>query len=128
MLARTVSALSTLSAAQDWRSDFVAGARPVIDKAAAEAGRDSAEIATIHSVSGTITDTPVDVTRGVDSNGIGWLSGTVEQWIEELVAAVTDYGAGGFVYFPVAETADGRATARSRWAHEILPAVRASRW
>ncbi|EFL20365.1 conserved hypothetical protein [Streptomyces himastatinicus ATCC 53653] len=71
--------------AQDWRSDFVAGARPVIDKAAVEAGRDPS-----------------------------------------LVAPINDYRAGGFVYFPVAETADGQETARYRWAHEIVSAVRAA--
>ncbi|WP_063731726.1 hypothetical protein [Streptomyces sp. RTd22] len=54
------------------------------------------------------------------------MSGTVEQWIEELVTPINDYRAGGFVYFPVAETADGQETARYRWAHEIVSAVRAA--
>ncbi|GAA4889438.1 LLM class flavin-dependent oxidoreductase [Streptomonospora salina] len=112
--------------AQNWRSDPVAESRAVIDKAAVAAGRDPSDIATVHNVFGTITDTPVDATRSVDSNGIPWLSGTVEQWTEELVSAIDDYRADGFVFFSGADAADEKEAAHSRWAHEIVPAVRAA--
>ncbi|WP_211265794.1 LLM class flavin-dependent oxidoreductase [Actinacidiphila oryziradicis] len=45
--------------AQGWRSDFVTSARPVIDKAAVEAGRDPSDIATVYNVFGVIADKPV---------------------------------------------------------------------
>ncbi|GAB3441376.1 LLM class flavin-dependent oxidoreductase [Streptomonospora sediminis] len=112
--------------AQDWRSDQVAQSRAVVDKAAVAAGRNPGDIATIHNVFGTITDTPVDVARSADANGIPVLSGTVEQWTGELVAAINDYGAGGFVFFSVADSAEEQEAARFRWAHEIVPAVRAA--
>jgi hypothetical protein len=112
--------------AQDWRSNFVAVARPVIDKAATEAGRAPSDIATISNVFGEMTDTSAGITRGVDSNGIGRLRGTAEQWTEESVTAINDYHAGGSVFIPVAETADERQTARARWAQEIVLEVRAA--
>jgi alkanesulfonate monooxygenase SsuD/methylene tetrahydromethanopterin reductase-like flavin-dependent oxidoreductase (luciferase family) len=110
-------------AAKDWRSDLVAGCRPMIEKAALEAGRDPAEIVHIYNVFGRITDTPLEGTRDDDGN---WLGGTVEQWVEELTIAVDDYAAGGFVYFPVADTPEGLDEARIRWAREVVPAVRAA--
>ncbi|OZM76241.1 LLM class flavin-dependent oxidoreductase [Pseudonocardia sp. MH-G8] len=114
------------AAAQDWRSDYVAAARSTIDSAAIEAGRDPAAIATVYNLFGTITDTAVDVVRGVDSHGIGWLRGTVDQWVEELTGAVEEHRAGGFVFFPVADGIDEQQKMRSQWLHEIVPAVRAA--
>ena len=138
-------------AAQDWRSKLVATSRSVIDEAAAEAGRDPAEIATIYNVLGRITDAPLatgdvaagsstgssldellaasvrdprapaETTRGADGT---WVGGSVEQWVEELTTAVTDHGAGGFVFFPVADTPEEAEEARARWTREIAPAVR----
>jgi alkanesulfonate monooxygenase SsuD/methylene tetrahydromethanopterin reductase-like flavin-dependent oxidoreductase (luciferase family) len=140
------------AAAQDWRSELVATSRSVIDESATEAGRDPAEIATIYNVLGRITDAPLatgNVTAGsttgssldelldasvrdpqVDSalttrspDGT-WIGGSVEQWVEELTTAVIDYGAGGFVFFPVADTPEDADKARATWAREIAPAVR----
>jgi hypothetical protein len=53
-----------------------------------------------------------------------WIGGSVDQWVEELTTAVNDYGAGGFVFFLVADTLDDAEKARASWAREIAPAVR----
>jgi len=113
-------------AAQDWRSDFVTSGRAVIDAAAIEAGRDPASVVTVYNLFGTVTHTAVDVVRGVDSRGIGWLRGTVNQWVEELTSAIEEYRAGGFVFFPVADGVDEQQRMRARWLHEIVPAARAA--
>jgi alkanesulfonate monooxygenase SsuD/methylene tetrahydromethanopterin reductase-like flavin-dependent oxidoreductase (luciferase family) len=112
--------------AQDWRSDFVAHGRRVIDEAALGAGRDPSDIATVYNVFGSITAEPAKTTRAVESNGVSLFHGTVEQWTEELVTAVDEHRAGGFIYFPVAETEQEQRTARTRWAQEVVPAVRAA--
>lgn len=106
--------------AADWLSPRFAGSRPLIDEAAVDAGRDPAEIATIYNFPGRITDAPLPATR--DEHG-RWVGGSVRQWTDELATAVLDHGAGGFVYFPVA---DGTAVdvALGRWAREIVPGVR----
>ena len=45
----------------------------------------------------------------------------VRQWVDELVPAVVDHGARGFIFC----SADiDRAKAVARWAREIVPAVR----
>ena len=106
--------------AADWLSPRFAGSRPLIDKAAVDAGRDPAEVATIYNFPGRITDAPLPATR--DEHG-RWVGGSVRQWIDELVTAVLDHGAGGFVYFPVADGAPVDV-ALGRWAREIVPAVR----
>jgi len=112
--------------AQDWRSDFVANGRRVIDKAALDVGRDPSDIATVYNVFGSITAEPAKPARGVGGNGVGLFNGTIEQWTEELVVAVNDCRAGGFIYFPVAEAEQEQRAARTRWAQEIVPAVRAA--
>jgi hypothetical protein len=48
----------------------------------------------------------------------------VEQWVEELTIAVDTYGAGGFVFVPVADTPEDAEKARAKWAREVVPAVR----
>ncbi|GAA3526505.1 LLM class flavin-dependent oxidoreductase [Amycolatopsis ultiminotia] len=138
--------------AQDWRSELVATSRKVIDKAAHDAGRDPAAISTIYNVFGRITDAPL-ATRAVDGSRAGgsadelltsvrgqlastapatrnpdgtWAGGSVRQWVDELTTAVDDFGAGGFVFFPIAETLQDAERARARWAREIVPAVRAA--
>jgi alkanesulfonate monooxygenase SsuD/methylene tetrahydromethanopterin reductase-like flavin-dependent oxidoreductase (luciferase family) len=105
--------------AADWRSTRVAESRPLIDEAAAAVGRDPSEIATVYNVPGRITNTPLPTTR--DDHG-RWVGGSVEQWVEELTEAATDFDAAGFVYFPVGGTDTDAAL--GRWAAEIAPAVR----
>ncbi|KJE21217.1 Luciferase-like monooxygenase [Frankia torreyi] len=106
--------------AADWRSVRVAQSRPLIDAAAAAAGRNPAEIATIYNLPGRFTSTPLTATR--DDAG-RWIGGSVAQWVDELTAAVLTFGAAGFVYFPVQ---DGTSTdlALGTWAGEVVPAVR----
>ncbi|MBB6347622.1 alkanesulfonate monooxygenase SsuD/methylene tetrahydromethanopterin reductase-like flavin-dependent oxidoreductase (luciferase family) [Nonomuraea muscovyensis] len=105
--------------AADWLSPRYRTSRPVIDQAAADAGRDPREIATIYNLPGVITSAPLAAPRDRDGR---WIGGSVEQWAEELTAAVLDHGASGFVHFPADDaTAD---IAIGRWAREIVPAVR----
>ncbi len=104
----------------DWRSTEVAEARPVIDEAAAAAGRNPADIATIYNVSGRISPDPLPQTRDEEGR---WIGGGVTQWIEELTFAVLECDATAFIYLlPPGESISD--TTLSLWAHEIAPAVR----
>lgn len=104
----------------DWRSTLVAESRPIIDEAAAAAGRDPSEIATIYNVSGLLTVDPLPATRSDDGR---WIGGGVAQWVEELTEAVLDHDATAFIYLrePGALHDD---TTLNLWAHEVVPAVR----
>ncbi|MFI6321717.1 LLM class flavin-dependent oxidoreductase [Nonomuraea sp. NPDC050556] len=101
--------------AADWLSPRYNESRPIIDAAAAEAGRDPREVATIYNLPGRITNAPLNRTR--DEQG-RWIGGSVEQWVEELTIAIKEFGAGGFTYFP------GNDLEIGRWAGEIVPALR----
>ncbi|MFI7676832.1 LLM class flavin-dependent oxidoreductase [Actinophytocola sp. NPDC049390] len=105
--------------AADWLSDRYRWSRPIIDEAAANAGRQPSDVDTIYNLPGRITDRPLAQTRR-DGR---WLGGSVGQWIDELTGAVLDHGAAGFTYFPIH---DGTPTdvLLGRWAEEIAPAVR----
>jgi alkanesulfonate monooxygenase SsuD/methylene tetrahydromethanopterin reductase-like flavin-dependent oxidoreductase (luciferase family) len=104
----------------DWRSPEVARGRPVIDEAAASAGRDPADISTIYNVSGRISRDPLPQTRGEEGR---WIGGGVAQWVEELTVAVLEHDAAAFIYLlPPGESISD--TTLSLWAHEVVPAVR----
>jgi alkanesulfonate monooxygenase SsuD/methylene tetrahydromethanopterin reductase-like flavin-dependent oxidoreductase (luciferase family) len=106
--------------AADWHSERYRVSRPVIDEAAAAAGRDPREIRTVFNFPGRITDRPPAATRDGDGR---WTGGSVGQWVEELTGAVLEHGAAGFVLFsPGGGTPDG--VSLGRWAGEIAPAVR----
>lgn len=106
--------------AADWLSERYRTSRPVIDKAAVDAGRDPADIATVYNFPGRITAEPLAKTRADDGR---WIGGSPAQWVEELIGAVLEHGAAGFVLFgPGGSTPD--ETAAARWAEEIVPAVR----
>ncbi len=108
--------------AADWLSERYRNSRPVIDEAAAAVGRDPRDVRTIFNFPGRITDRPLPATRDRDSR---WIGGSTDQWIEELTGAVLDHGASGFTLFsPSGGTPD--ATSVSRWARDIVPAVRAA--
>ena len=106
--------------AADWLSERYRTSRPLIDKAAVDAGREPADIATVYNFPGRITTEPLKNTRADDGR---WIGGSLDQWIEELTGAVLEHGAAGFVLFgPGGSTPD--ETSAARWAGEIVPAVR----
>lgn len=105
--------------AADWLSSRYRWSRPIIDEAAAAAGRDPRDVATIYNLPGRVTQAPLPTTR--DGEG-RWRGGSVEQWVEELTGAALEHGAAGFIHFPSGGApAD---VALGQWANEIVPAVR----
>lgn len=106
--------------AADWLSERYRTSRPIIDEAAAAAGRDPAEIRTVYNFPGTITERPLPATRDADGR---WLGGSVGQWVEELTGAVLEHGASGFTLFAASHGTPDPVTL-ARWAREIAPAVR----
>ena len=105
--------------ASDWLSPLYRESRPRIDDAAAAAGRDPAEIATVYNFGGRVTPEPLAATRGEDGR---WIGGSVQQWVDELTTAVLEHHASGFIYRSTDDTPAAEALAR--WATEIVPAVR----
>jgi alkanesulfonate monooxygenase SsuD/methylene tetrahydromethanopterin reductase-like flavin-dependent oxidoreductase (luciferase family) len=79
-----------------------------LDEAAAEAGRDPADIRRVLNVSGQITDGD----RG------GLLQGPVDQWVDDLTDLAVDHGFDTFMFW--AEQPGQLA----RFAEEVIPAVR----
>jgi alkanesulfonate monooxygenase SsuD/methylene tetrahydromethanopterin reductase-like flavin-dependent oxidoreductase (luciferase family) len=106
--------------AADWRSAVVAESRPIIDEAAASAGRDPADVGTVYLVSGRITRDPLLQTR--DDEG-RWIGGGVKQWVEELTLAVLDHDAAAFNYL-VRPGESLSETTVDYWTHEVVPGVR----
>jgi alkanesulfonate monooxygenase SsuD/methylene tetrahydromethanopterin reductase-like flavin-dependent oxidoreductase (luciferase family) len=105
--------------ASDWLSPLDRESRPRLDAAAAAAGRDPAEIATVYNFGGRVTPEPLAATRGEDGR---WIGGSVQQWVDELTTAVLEHHASGFIYRSTDDTPAAEALAR--WATEIVPAVR----
>jgi alkanesulfonate monooxygenase SsuD/methylene tetrahydromethanopterin reductase-like flavin-dependent oxidoreductase (luciferase family) len=103
--------------AADWRSPLVATSRPLIDAAAAAAGRAPSDVVTIYNLGGTVTDRAVPKTRDEDGR---WIGGSVDQWVDELTSAVLEYDAAGLCYLPGGQP----ASAIQRWMHEVVPEVR----
>jgi alkanesulfonate monooxygenase SsuD/methylene tetrahydromethanopterin reductase-like flavin-dependent oxidoreductase (luciferase family) len=103
----------------DWLSPLYRESRPRVDAAAAAAGRDPARIVDVYNFGGCITAEPLAATRDQDGR---WIGGSVQQWVDELTAAVRDHDAAGFIYRNTDDTPAGQALAR--WATEIVPAVR----
>lgn len=106
--------------AADWLSQRYRNSRPVIDEAAAAAGRDPGEIRTVFNFPGRITERPLAATRDRDGR---WVGGSVGQWVEELTGAVLEHGASGFMLFSTGGGASDLVSL-GRWAGEIVPAVR----
>jgi FAD/FMN-containing dehydrogenase len=79
----------------------------IIDEAAAEAGRDPAEIRRLVNVSGRFAD-----------RSAGFLDGPPERWVDDLLRLVVEDGVGTFVL-----TSDDAATLE-RFAREVAPALR----
>lgn len=106
--------------AADWLSERYRTSRPIIDEAAAAAGRDPREIRTVFNFPGRVTERPLPATRDGDGR---WIGGSVGQWVEELTGAVLEHGASGFTLFAADHSAPDPVTL-GRWAAEIAPAVR----
>ena len=105
--------------ASDWLSPLYRDSRPRIDDAAAAAGRDPAEVATVYTFGGRITPEPLAATRGEDGR---WIGGSARQWVDEVTTAVLEHHASGFIYRSTDDTPAAEALAR--WATEIVPPVR----
>ncbi len=105
--------------AADWLSARYRQSRPVIDEAAAGAGRDPVAIRTVSNFGGRITTAPLFPTRDGDGR---WIGGSVEQWVDELTTAVLEHNASGFIYRNTDDTPADAAV--GRWAQEVVPAVR----
>jgi alkanesulfonate monooxygenase SsuD/methylene tetrahydromethanopterin reductase-like flavin-dependent oxidoreductase (luciferase family) len=104
----------------DWRSTTVAESRPIVDEAAASAGRNPTDIDTIYNMSGRLTRVPLKETR--DDEG-RWIGGGVTQWVEELTFAVLEHSAAAFIYLlPPGDSISD--TTLNLWAYEVVPAVR----
>lgn len=103
----------------DWLSTLYRESRPLIDEAAAEAGRDPSAIVSVFNFGGRITAEPLAQTRGEDGR---WIGGSVGQWVEEMASAVIDHDASGFIFRTTDDTPAPVAVAR--YAEEIVPAVR----
>jgi alkanesulfonate monooxygenase SsuD/methylene tetrahydromethanopterin reductase-like flavin-dependent oxidoreductase (luciferase family) len=91
--------------------DQLGDSSKVIDEAARAAGREPAEIRRIYNIGGLITDV---------ARGEGVIVGSVQQWIDTLVAWATDPGIDTFVFWPTAD----ELTQVERFATEVVPAVR----
>lgn len=107
------------SRGSDWLSQVYREGRPVIDEAAAAAGRDPASVISVYNFGGRITADPLPATRDDDGR---WIGGSPAQWVAELTSAVLEHDAGGFLYRCTDDTPAHVALAR--WAQEIVPAVR----
>ncbi|TGA92438.1 LLM class flavin-dependent oxidoreductase, partial [Streptomyces palmae] len=106
--------------AADWLSERYRTSRPIVDEAAAAAGRAPGAVRTVFNLPGRITDRPLPATRDHEGR---WIGGSVEQWVEELTGAVVEHGASGFTLFAPDHGTPDLATL-GRWAREIAPAVR----
>ena len=106
--------------AADWLSERYRASRPIIDEAAAAAGRDPREIRTVFNFPGRITERQLAATRDRDGR---WIGGSIDQWIEELTGAVLEHGASGFILFSPSGGAQD-AVSLGRWTGEIVPAIR----
>jgi alkanesulfonate monooxygenase SsuD/methylene tetrahydromethanopterin reductase-like flavin-dependent oxidoreductase (luciferase family) len=88
-------------------------ASAVIDEAASSAGRDPDDVRRLYNIAGMITDGE----RGDDH-----LTGPVEHWVATLSAWAADIGVDSFVFWPP----DPGTEQVERFAHEVVPAVRAA--
>ena len=92
--------------------DLVPEMQRRIDEAAAEAGRDSAEVRRVLNVNGVISDGP---TRGL-------LQGPPAHWIETLAGFAAELGFDTFIFWP----GDDPLGQAERYATEVVPALRAA--
>jgi alkanesulfonate monooxygenase SsuD/methylene tetrahydromethanopterin reductase-like flavin-dependent oxidoreductase (luciferase family) len=100
--------------ADGWVPSYRGELRPLVegaarlDAAAAEAGRDPAELRRVLNVAGAVTDGASE----------GFLHGPAAQWADELTSLVVEHGFDTFVLW-----AEGAGQLR-RFAEEVAPVVR----
>jgi alkanesulfonate monooxygenase SsuD/methylene tetrahydromethanopterin reductase-like flavin-dependent oxidoreductase (luciferase family) len=106
--------------AADWLSARYRSSRPLIDEAALSAGRSTSDVRTVFNLPGRITVTDVRSSRDEEGR---WTGGSVRQWVDELISAVMDHGAGGFILFSATQGSVD-PLGLEVWCNEIVPAVR----
>ena len=74
----------------DWLSDRYRASRPVIDEAAAAAGRDPDEVRTVFNLPGRIAARRWP--RPPATATARWIGGSADQWAAELTGAVLEHG------------------------------------
>lgn len=94
----------------------LAGKHAQIDQAAAEAGRDPAEIRRVYNVAGSISDGPTE----------GFLHGPASHWISELTRLAVEGGMDTFVFWPD-DSPDGQLRAFAEIAGEVRREVAGAR-
>jgi alkanesulfonate monooxygenase SsuD/methylene tetrahydromethanopterin reductase-like flavin-dependent oxidoreductase (luciferase family) len=93
-----------------WMSDVpsqLAEGNRIVDDAAAEAGRDPSQIRRIFDFHGSFAD-----------HRQGQIHGDPEQWVQQLLPLVTEYGIGTFILI------GNDPLAIERWGSEVAPALR----
>ncbi|WP_030661758.1 LLM class flavin-dependent oxidoreductase [Streptomyces cellulosae] len=81
-----------------------------LNTAAADAGRDPAQLRKVYNLNGIIS--PV--------NGTDPFQGSVRQWADQIITAAADHGMNGFVYWP----GDDHERQIDLFAQEVIPLVR----
>ena len=97
--------------------------RALIDQAAADAGRDPAEVITAYNVVGVLREADLPRTRDDDGRLLG---GSARQWIDELSDAVLEHGAAGLNLAVTDPDGNPDAAVAQLFADEVIPAVRAA--
>ena len=92
--------------------DQLAARIEVIGQAAADAGRDPAQIRRIYNVGGTI--------GAPGAASTGWFEGGPEAWIEQLITLTRDVGMTDYVFWPARDP----VVQVTRFAEQVAPAVR----
>jgi alkanesulfonate monooxygenase SsuD/methylene tetrahydromethanopterin reductase-like flavin-dependent oxidoreductase (luciferase family) len=96
-------------------------ANETISRAAADAGRDPAEVLRMAQLVGTITDSPGDRDSTEAREGSAPVRGTADQWASLIARLAAEQPFRCFVFWPEEGTVDQV----ERFAREVVPAVRA---
>ncbi|MFE3021069.1 LLM class flavin-dependent oxidoreductase [Streptomyces sp. NPDC059256] len=107
----------------DWLSERYRTSRPLVDRAAQEAGRHPSDVISYFNFGGALVDHDLPATRGAEGR---WQGGSTRQWIEELTGAVLEHGAGGFNTQVANAAGEADLDTARRFADEVIPAVRAA--
>jgi alkanesulfonate monooxygenase SsuD/methylene tetrahydromethanopterin reductase-like flavin-dependent oxidoreductase (luciferase family) len=95
-----------------------AGANETISQAAADAGRDPADVLRMAQLVGTITDTPGDAEA---REGAAPIRGTADQWAALIARLATEQPFRCFIFWPE----QGTVNQIERFARDVVPAAKA---